>query len=174
MPRFEYRGFSVIFPLAAAALSIVVNGAVVRSYNAPFLRRGHVIAPIDPFVTSVAAGIGYSAGELIVMRGDRFAQVPFAFAPQPAQYQNTYVEIAPLLRTLGLSVRYDPASRRLFIEAPSPVLATPTPFNPAVPQPAPTSVFTPVPATTPRPVVSGMPSPRRTPLPAVAPTLPPR
>lgn len=160
----------MIFPLAAAALSVVVNGAVVRSYNAPYLEGGHVVAPIDPFVTTVAASIGYSSGTLVVTRGDRFAQIPFAYAPDPGHYQSTYVELAPVLRTLGARVWYDAAQRRLFIETPRAALVTPTPFNPAVPQPSPAQVFTPTPVTTPRPVVTGTPSPRRTPLPAVAPS----
>jgi len=66
----------VIFPLAATPLSVVVNGKVVRSYNAPFVRAGHVMAPLDPFVTAVAASIEYSGGTLVVRRADRFAQVP--------------------------------------------------------------------------------------------------
>ena len=164
----------MILPLAAAALSIVIDGAAVRSYNAPYLRAGHVIAPIDPFVTGVAASIGYSAGSLIVMRGDRFAQVPFADPPDPQHYQSTYVQIAPLLRTLGARVWYDPSLRTLYVETPRKQLATPTPFNPAVPQAAPADVFTPSPVTTPRPVVTGTPSPRRTPLPAPAPSPSPR
>jgi hypothetical protein len=160
----------VIFPLAAAALSIVIDGNVVRSYNAPYVVSGHVVAPLEPFVTGIAASIGYSGGTLIVTRGDRFAQVPFAIAPDPGHYQSTYVEIAPLLRTLGARVWYDGREHRLFVETPRLVLATPTPFNPAVPRPAPTDVFTPTPATTPRPIVTGTPSPRRTPLPASLPS----
>lgn len=160
----------MIFPLAAAALSIVVDGHVVRSYNAPYVMSGHVVAPLEPFVTGVAASIGYSGGMLVVMRGDRFAQIPFVTPPDPGHYQSTYVELAPLLRTLGARVWYDAREHRLFVETPRVALATPTPFNPAVPQPAPTEVFTPTPATTPRPIVTGTPSPRRTPLPASAPS----
>lgn len=159
----------MIFPLAAA-LSIVIDGSVVHSYNAPYVVSGHVVAPLDPFVTGIAASIGYSGGTLVVMRGDRFAQVPFASAPDPAHYESTYVEIAPILRTLGARVWYEPREHRLFVETPRVGFATPTPFNPAVPQPAPTAVFTPIPMATPRPVVTGTPSPRRTPLPAVVPS----
>ncbi len=160
----------MIFPLAAAALSIVIDGKVVRSYNAPYVAGGHVVAPLEPFVTTVAASIGYSAGTLIVTRGDRFAQVPFLVPPDPGHYQSTYVQLAPLLRTLGARVWYEGREHRVFVETPRIALATPTPFNPAVPQPAPTGIFTPTPETTPRPVVTGTPSPRRTPLPAVAPS----
>ena len=155
----------MIFPLAATPLSVVVNGKVVRSYNAPFVRAGHVMAPLDPFVTAVAASIEYSGGTLVVRRADRFAQVPMPLQPHPAHFQSTFVEIAPLLRTLGIRVDYDAARRAVIVQTPPVPLATPTPFNPAVPFVAPTIVFTPVPAPTPRPIVSGAPSPRRTPLP---------
>lgn len=158
----------MIFPLAAAAPVIVVDGRPVRSYVAPYVFRGRVMAPIEPFVTQLAAGIEYSAGELIVRRGDRFAQVAMP-QPHPSQYAQTFVPLAAVLRTLGISVRYDARTRRVIIRTPAPVLALPTPFNPAVPEAAPREVFTPTPAETPRPVVTGEPQPRRTPLPYFSP-----
>ena len=112
------------------------------------------MAPIDPYVIDVAASIEYDDGTILVRRGDLFAQAP----------ARAFVEIGPLLRTLGITVSYDARVRRLVIETPRVVLATPTPFNPAVPQATPTVLFTPTPPTTPRPVVTGKPSPRRTPL----------
>lgn len=164
----------MIFPLAAAAPSIVLDGTALRSYNAPYIERGHVMAPLDPFVTSIAASIEYSAGVLIVRRGDRFAQVPMP-QPYPGQFQSTFVEIAPILRTLGIACSYDARARVLDLRTPPAVAATPTPFNPAVPEAAPRIVFTPTPVQTPKPVVTGMPEPRRTPLPytSPAPTCPP-
>ena len=155
-------------------MTIVMDGTVVRSYNPPYLQRGHVMAPIDPFVTSVAASVSYSAGMLVIIRGDRFAQVPMALGPHPAHYDSTYVEIAPVLRTLGASVFYDAASHRLIVRTPRVLVVSPSPFNGAVPQPTPTAVFTPTPAITSRPIVTGAPVPRRTPLPVAAPTPSPR
>jgi hypothetical protein len=151
----------MIFPFAP---SIVVDGGIVHSYLAPYIRAGHVMAPLDPFVTRVAASIEYSGGMLIVRRADRFVQIAMR-QPLPSQYKTTYVEIAPLLRTLGVAVTYDATERRLIVRTPSPVLATPTPFNPAVPYVLPHPVFTPTPLPTPRPTFSGTPSPRRTPIP---------
>jgi hypothetical protein len=151
-------------------LSVVLNGRPVHSYNAPFVENGRVMAPVEPFVTSVAASIGYSGGTLVVTRGDRFAQVPFLEPPQPAQYPSTYVAIGPLLRTLGANVWYDGVNHCLYVETPRSVFATPTPFNPAVPQPQPTVVFTPPPSVTPAPAAAGTPFPRRTPIPVIAPT----
>ena len=167
-----YRGSDVIFPLAAAALTVVLDGAPVRSYNRPYLQRGHVMAPLDPYVTAIARAIAYDGQALIVRLGDYFAQVPMQSAPPPGNYGTTYVELAPILRTLGLHVRFDSRERTLYVETPPAVLVTPTPFNPAVPQASPSVVFTPSPQPTPRPVVTGTPLPRRTPIPVQAPPSP--
>ena len=155
----------MIFPLLTPALVVVLNGTIVRSYSPAYVVRGHVVAPLEPYVTAVAATIGYSGSQLIVTRGDRFAQLPIAANTAPAQWAQTYVEIAPLMRSLGLRVAYDPQQRRLEIDTAAAVVVTPTPFNAAVPSAPPADVFTPSPVSTPRPQVSGKPAPRRTPLP---------
>jgi hypothetical protein len=156
----------VIFPLAAATLTVVLDGMPVRSYNRPYISRGRVMAPLDPYVTSIARSIEYDGRALIVRLGDVFAQVPMHSAPPPGRYQNTYVALGPIARTLGARVWFDAASQTVYVQTPRAALATPTPFNPAVPFVTPTPVFTPVPAQTPRPRVSGTPLPRRTPVPA--------
>jgi hypothetical protein len=148
--------------------AIVLDGTALRSYNPPYLERGRIMAPLDPFVTSIAAGVEYSAGVLIVRRADRFAQIPMK-QPYPSHFQSTYVPIAPILRSLGIWFSYDPISHVLLVRTPPAVLATPTPFNPAVPQAAPRIVFTPTPVQTARPIVTGTPAPRRTPLPFSSP-----
>jgi len=156
----------MIFPLAAATLTVVLDGTPVRSYNRPYIASGHVMAPLDPYVTAIARTIEYDGRALIVRLGDVFAQVPMNGAPPPGRYQTTYVELAPIARTLGARVWFDAASQTLYVQTPRVAFATPTPFNPAVPQPSPTAVFTPVPVQTARPVVKGKPLPRRTPVPA--------
>lgn len=145
---------------------MVLNGTPVRSYNQPYIDKGRIMAPLDPYVTAIARTIEYDGQALIVRLGDFFAQVPMRSAPPPGRYQNTYVPLAPIARTLGARVRFDAKSEILFVETPRVTLATPTPFNPAVPRAAPTPVFTPLPVQTPRPAVSGTPLPRRTPVPA--------
>jgi hypothetical protein len=144
---------------------VTLNGTVVRSYNAPYVRAGRVMAPLEPFVTSVAGSIEYIGGTLVIRRADRFAQIPMPQEPHPSRFQSIFVQIAPVLRTLGIRVSYDAARRALVVQTPSDAVATPTPFNPAVPFVAPRAVFTPTPAQTPRPTVIGTPLPRRTPLP---------
>jgi hypothetical protein len=143
----------------------MLNGTVVHSYNAPYVRAGRVMAPLEPFVTSIAASIEYIGGTLVIRRADRFAQIPMRQEPHPSHFQSTFVQIAPVFRTLGIRVSYDAARRALVVQTPSAPIATPTPFNPAVPLIAPRAVFTPTPAQTPRPAVTGSPLPRRTPLP---------
>jgi hypothetical protein len=158
----------VIFPLAAAVLTIVLDGMPLRSYNKPYIDRGHVMVPIEPYVTALAASIEYDGRALIVRRGDAFAQVPMASAPPPGRYLNTYVAFASIARTLGAQVRFDARTQTLYVQLPPAAFATPTPFNAAVPRVAPTAVFTPSPAQTARPAVTGSPLPRRTPVPVQA------
>ena len=144
---------------------VLLNGSVVHSYSPVFVRRGRIVAPVEPYVTAIAATIAASGSQLIVTRGDRFAQLPLESAPVPAQWARTYVEIGPLLRDLGVRMSYDARAHRLEIDTRPGIVTTPTPFNPAVPQPSPAAVFTPVPVPTPRPIVTGKPAPRRTPSP---------
>jgi len=155
----------MIFPLLTPALVVLLNGAVVHSYSPVYVHDGHVVAPLEPYVTAVAATIGYSGSELVITRGDHFAQVRLPARTAPAQWNQTYVEIAPLLRSLGVRVAYDVRTRRLEIDTADRIVVTPTPFNPAVPLASPAAVFTPAILPTPRPQVSGKPAPRRTPLP---------
>lgn len=156
----------MIFPLAAASLTVVLDGTPLRSYNKPYVDRGRVMAPLDPYVTAIARSIEYDGKALVIRLGDVFAQVPMDAAPAPARYQTTYVALAPIARTLGARVQFDVRTQTLYVETPRVALATPTPFNPAVPQIAPSPVFTPMPVETARPIVTGTPLPRRTPLPA--------
>lgn len=162
-----YRGSAVIFPLAVA-LTVVIDGRPLRAYNAPYVKQGRVMAPLNPYVTAIARSIGYDGKALIIRLGDRFTQVPMASAPAPSRYDRLYVALAPIARTLGARVWFDVHTHTLYVQTPLRALATPTPFNPAVPEAPPRAVFTPSPAPQPRPTVSGTPLPRRTPIPVRA------
>ena len=153
-------------------LTVVLDGTPVRSYNPPYLQHGRVMTPIEPYVTAIARSVGYDGQALIIRLGDLFAQVPMPAPPPPERYARTYVQFGPIARTLGARVRFDARSNTLYVDTPRAALATPTPFNPAVPRVAPRDVFTPTPAQTPRPVVSGTPLPRRTPIPVQSPPSP--
>lgn len=147
-------------------LTVVLDGTPVRSYNAPYLAHGRVMTPIEPYVTAIAASMGYDGKALIVRLGDLFAQIPMDAPPPPDRYARTYVPLGPIARTLGARVHFDVRTNTLYVQTPRVALATPTPFNPAVPQVAPHEIFTPTPVQTPKPAVSGTPLPRRTPIPA--------
>lgn len=144
----------MIFPLAAAALSVVFNGIPVRSYRRAFIAHGHVMAPADPYLTAMSASIENSGATILVRRGDRFAQ---------ARVVHGNVAIGPIMRALGASVIYDGLAHQLKISIAPPPFATATPFNRAVPQAAVRAVFTPTPVPTNKPTVAGKPVPRRTP-----------
>ena len=154
----------MIFPLEAL-VTVLLNGSIVRSYNPPLIRRGRVVAPVEPFLTSIAASIGDEDSVIVIVRGDRFAQVPAPPSTQPSQFARTYVTLAPILRLLGAAVHYDGHRHELDVRIAGNPVATPTPFNAAVPRAPSATVFTPQPSPTPRPIVSGKPAPRRTPLP---------
>lgn len=112
------------------------------------------MAPAEPFLTAMAASIERSGDNILVRRGDRFAQ---------ARVVQGNVAIAPIMRALGASVAYDSARHVLNISIAPPPFATATPFNRAVPQAAVRAVFTPTPMPTSKPVAGGKPVPRRTP-----------
>lgn len=141
------------------------------------------MVPVDPFllrlpgtvaIVSSVDGVRISVrGLTIVVRTGRPAldidgtMVPVAAAPYAA-LGSTYVPLAPIVRALGGTVTFAARSKTLaaYLGDPSP-LVTMTPFDPSAPRVAPTTLFTPVPATTPRPVLTTIPRPRRTPVPVV-------
>ena len=154
-----------ILPPPVRTVTVFIDGSRVISYRKAILRDGRVLAPVDPYLTRIATQISYDGTMLVVTRGDRFAQVLLPRRPVPRELQWTYVPIAAVVATLGVFVHYDARHHILEVRRPHASFATPTPFNPAVPQARPTSLFTPIPVATPRPVFTGKPLPRRTPVP---------
>lgn len=152
-----------LFP-PGAPVSIIVDGRPVAAYVRAYVVAGRVYAPVSPLLTRLADRVWFVGNSLLIERGS--VRVRVRIAPVvPASLNATYVAIAPVLRAIGASVRYESAGRRLIVQVPQrAILASPTPFNPSVPSVAPSAVFTPAPAQTPRPVWTGSPLPRRTPL----------
>lgn len=152
-----------LFP-PGVPVTVVVDGRFLAAYATAFAEGGRVFVPVDPLLTRLADRIYYEGNTLVVERGGRRFRA--AMAPVPAGLAGVYVMAAPVLEALGATVRYDARERILFVRtAPNEVLASPTPFNAALPSPPPAPVFTPEPVATPRPVWTGSPLPRRTPLP---------
>jgi hypothetical protein len=133
----------------------------VRAY----LSGGRVYVPVAPLLTRLADRLWFEGDTLVVQRGERSVRIRL----EPLyrwELRGAYVPAGATLRALGATVAYDGAERRLDVTVPvSTIVATPTPFNAAVPSVAPSAVFTPLTPSTPRPLWTGSPMPRRTALP---------
>jgi hypothetical protein len=132
------------------------------------LRDGRVFTPVRPLLTVTADRLWFDGTVLVVERGTRRVRVEVDPA-LTGRVGALYVAAGPILNAIGLEARYDPASRQLRVRAASQPVATPTPFNPALPALRPRDVFTPEPIPTPRPIWTGTPLPRRTALPLAQP-----
>jgi len=156
----------MLFP-PAASVAVAVNGRPVLAYHAAYLCDGRVYAPLSPFITRFADRAWYDGDTLVIERDGRTARI--RMEPRiPKALDDVYVPLAPVLRSLGLSVKYHPG--RVEVRTAPPVVVTPAPFDATKPSAPPSAVFTPIPVPTPRPVWTGSPLPRRTPLPVAAPT----
>lgn len=145
-------------------MTVVLNGKAVRSYTGAFESAGRVYAPLRPFVTGIADAMWFEGDRLVIVRDGRSVIVRMP-SREPDALDHAYVPLAPILRSLGEIVEYQPFGR-IVVRSPYPgVVATATPFNPSAPSASPSVVFTPVPVPTPRPIWTGSPLPRRTPLP---------
>ena len=154
----------MIFPPAAIAVAILINGTLLQSYNSAYLRAGRVEAPIAPYLTHVADHIGYAGGVMTLTRGKAQARIRTGIH-DPKSLQALYVPIAAVLRGLGARVTFDAGRRVLEIQTRADaVVQTMPPYEPGRQSVPPTRVFTPEPVPTPRPLYTGSPRPRRTPI----------
>jgi hypothetical protein len=146
-------------------VTVLIDGRPLAAYVGAYVAGGRVFAPVSPLLTGLADRVWFDGGTLVIERGQRRVRVQLV-PPRPAELNGTYVAAGAVLRALGASVRYEPASHRLIVRLPARgALASPTPFNPAAASAPPSTVFTPSPPSTPRPIWTGSPLPRRTPLP---------
>lgn len=153
-----------LFP-PGVPVAVVVDGRPLIAYQRATLLAGRIYVPVAPLLTRLADSVSMRNGALVLQRGSRRVLIA-AHPAMPSDFDGVYVPAATILRALGVSVRYEPKTRRLTIATtPGTIVETPTPFNPAVPTVAPATVFTPLPLPTPRPVWTGSPLPRRTALP---------
>jgi hypothetical protein len=144
---------------------VLIDGRPLVGYTRAYLAGGRVFAPVAPLLTGLADRLWMEGDTLVVERGDRRIRIRLMPAPG-GPLDATYVAAGPVLRALGASVHYEAKERRLVVAISTRgVITSPTPFDPSVPSVAPTTVFTPAPPSTPRPVWTGPPYPRRTALP---------
>ncbi len=154
----------MIFPLAAIPVAILLNGLPLESYNPAYLRAGRVQAPVAPYLTRIADHIGYAGGMMILRRGTAEVRIRTG-TYDPKSLPALYIPVAAVLRGLGARVTYDSGRRILEIRIrASDAVQIMSPYPPRAPAARPTTVFTPEPVPTPRPIYTGVPHPRRTPV----------
>lgn len=154
-------------PALAVLVTVLVDGMVVPSVPPATLHDGRVVAPLA-LVARIADRIDPAGGGAVTVRRGEHVCVasPVAGTDPPL------VALAPLARCLGAEyVGWDAGSKALALVFGGPVtVRTFPPFDPAVPQVSPTTIFTPEPAPpTPRVIATGAPRPRRTAIPVFAP-----
>jgi len=153
-----------LFP-PGTPVGVSIDGRPLAAYVRAYVSGGRVYAPVEPLLTRLADRLWFDGETLIVQRGERSVRIRLD-PRERAELRGTYVPAAATLRALGAAVSYDGAAHRLNVTVPiRAVIASPTPFNAAVPLVSPSAVFTPVPPSTPRPLWTGSPMPRRTALP---------
>lgn len=153
-----------LFP-PGAPVTVIVEGRPLAAYVHAFLAGGRVYAPVSPLLVRLADRVWSEGDVLVIERGSVRVRVRLAPAV-PLALDAAYVEVGPVLRAIGASVRYEAAAHRLVVHVGArTIIATPTPFDPTAPSVAPSPVFTPTVPPTPRPLWTGSPLPRRTALP---------
>jgi len=153
-----------LFP-PGTLVTVVVDGRPIVGYAPAYLAGGRVFLPVAPLLTRLADRLWLDGDTLVIERGGRRVRVRVG-PSDSGQLSAVYVPAGPVLRRLGVLVRYDPAGRRLVLSIPARAsVASPAPFNPTLPSVAPGTVFTPMPVATPRPIWTGSPLARRTALP---------
>jgi hypothetical protein len=153
-----------VFPIALAAVTVILNGRIIDSSQPAVLNGGMVMAPVDPFARRLAERITYNPERRTIRfeRGERSIEIPIA--PYVREDQ-AVIPLGLLARALGATVSYDAAHALIgILTPPANPLATMPPYIPVPPIPQPAPTFTPEPVVTPRPTVSGIPQPRRTPI----------
>jgi hypothetical protein len=153
--------------IISATVTIVLNGSIVASVASARIGAGRVVAPLSPIVVRLASSVSYdpATATVTIQRNDRRIVVPAAFVEDDMPF----VELGPIVQRLGGSATFDTRTKTLAINmrAADPI-ATPAPFDRTLPQPVPTSIFTPAAGpSTPRAIETGVPRPRRTAIPAV-------
>jgi hypothetical protein len=153
--------------VTAEVVTIVVNGTIVASSAPARIRAGRVVAPLTPIVVRLVTRAAYqpATASVELERSGAHIVVPVVLV----ENETPYVELGPILRSIGASAAFDSPTKTLTIVlTPSGAIATPSPYDPASPRVEPTTVFTPSPPpATPRGTESGEPRPRRTAIPVV-------
>lgn len=123
-----------LFP-PGTPVTVLVDGRPLAAYTRAYLIGNRVYAAVSPLLTRLADRLWVDGDVLVVERDGRRVRTLL---------QGGYVRAGVVLRGLGVPAHYEPAGHRLIVTTPLPApVASPTPFNSAVPRVAPSAVFTP-------------------------------
>lgn len=148
----------MILPLL---LTVLMNGAPVVTTHPVRIVAGRTMVPLVPVIVSIANVVVVSPNGIVdIERGRHHLRL----AVRGASGELTYVPLAPIVRALGGSIRYDAAGRTVDISFTPEPLQTAEPYDMLAPRVAPTAVFTPFARPAPVPRFAGTPHPRRTPV----------
>ncbi|HEY4442508.1 MAG TPA: hypothetical protein VGN14_18785 [Candidatus Elarobacter sp.] len=146
-----------------ACVAVLVDGSFVPTAPVATLLDGRVVGPAE-LAARLADRVDVTATAMEARRGELRCSVATVPGSDPP-----LVPIGPLARCLGGTVSWDGRAKTLAISFEGPIVVrTMPPYDPAAPQVAPTTIFTPEPAPpTPREIATGVPKPRRTAIPVV-------
>jgi hypothetical protein len=165
--------------LAAALVTVLIDGVLVDGSVAARMRDGVVVAPLAPYLTTIAERIESDPGgerfvfargarSISVALGSRVARAGASVEELPVapflHGEETFVPLAMVARALGGDVAFDTATKTLSVGFEPEPLATLAPAGPWTPGPGPYETFAPMATPAPAPRSTGIPRPRRTPL----------
>ncbi len=165
--------------IAAAIVTVLIDGAPVEGSVAARLRGGVVVAPLEPYLAAIAQriepdqngrrfvfergsrSVTISIGSPVVRSGPGVESLPIAPYLRGGE---AFIPLAAVARGLGAEVDYDGATKTLHVSLPAEPLATLAPAGPWTPGPGPFQTFAAPQTPGPQPQVTGIPQPRRTPI----------
>jgi hypothetical protein len=165
--------------IAAALVTVLIDGSPVEGSVAARLRSGVVVVPLEPYLSSIARRIETADNGLQILfeRGSRSVAVsigsrvarcgPAAESLPIAPYlrgEEAFIPLAAVARALGADVEFDGSSKTVHVSLEPEPLATLTPSGTWTPGPGPFETFAPPATPEPAPRVTGIPKPRRTPI----------
>jgi hypothetical protein len=165
--------------IAAAIVSVLIDGVRVDGSIAARLRGGVVVAPLEPYLAAIAQriepdqdglrfvfergsrSVTVSIGSQVARSGPAVESLPIAPYLRGGE---AFIPLAAVARDLGADVDFDGATKTLRVSLPPEPLATLTPPAAGTPWPGPFVTFAPAQTPAPAPSLSGIPRPRRTPI----------
>jgi hypothetical protein len=165
--------------IGTPAVTVLINGALVDGSADARLEGDVVVAPMAPYLRSIADRIetGDGGGRIVFERAGRVVTIVIGspvirsgdatealpIAPY-VRAGEALIPLAAVARALGASVDYNGATRTINVATVPAPLVSMTPDMAYRPPAEPLETFTPQPTPAPPVVATGTPRPRRTPI----------